>query len=73
MEAADVWLTTEGVARFLEVSPASVRGWRYRGTGPRGVRLGRGVRYRLADIEAWVDQQEQRQASSTSPAGIAGL
>lgn len=34
--------------RFLEVSTM-------RGTGPKFVRIGRSVRYRIKDLEAWID------------------
>lgn len=36
--------------RFLELAPS-------RGEGPRFVRLGRSVRYRPEDIEAWIEAQ----------------
>jgi hypothetical protein len=51
--------TTAIAVRFL-VPEATVRKWRQNGTGPRGVRFGRHVRYALADVEAW----ERRQVAS---------
>lgn len=51
------WLDTAGLAEWLDVPEATVVQWRYKGTGPRGVRLGRHVRYRRADVEAWIAEQ----------------
>lgn len=56
-DAAREWLSTHDVADLLAVSPATVRYWRHRGTGPRGVNLGRQVRYRRVDVEAWVEDR----------------
>jgi hypothetical protein len=38
---------------------ASVYEWNYRGTGPRYFRVGRHVRYRLADVERWERERER--------------
>jgi hypothetical protein len=46
-------LTNEELAERARVTIATVRGWRYNGKGPRALKLGRHVRYRLADIRAW--------------------
>ena len=46
-----VWLVKEPeVAKRLEVSKALLRKWRRLGKGPKVVRLGRAVRYSLADL-----------------------
>jgi predicted DNA-binding transcriptional regulator AlpA len=50
-------LTTSELAERLQVAPETVRSWRVYGTGPSYLKFGRGIRYRLADVEAW----EQRQ------------
>lgn len=31
--------------------------WRYMGKGPKFLKLGHSVRYRLADIDAWLTEQ----------------
>jgi hypothetical protein len=46
-------LTNEELAERANVTIATVRGWRYHGNGPRALKLGRHVRYRLADVLAW--------------------
>jgi excisionase family DNA binding protein len=47
-------LTVEEVAEWLKVSPQTVRVWRYRGKGPRVIKVGHHPRYRRADVESWL-------------------
>ena len=47
-------LTTAKVAEKLGLAEITVRKWRISGRGPRYVRCVGRVRYRQADIEAWV-------------------
>lgn len=46
-------LTDIEVATRLGVSRFTVRAWRHKGQGPRFLKMGRAVRYRLADIEEY--------------------
>jgi len=55
------WLTTEQLAVRLAVPKATLYQWRYKGDGPRSCRIGKHVRYRLADVEAWERAQEARE------------
>lgn len=51
-------LTLQETAELLSVAPATLYAWRHRGLGPRGFRIEGGlVRYRLADVESWLEQQ----------------
>ena len=59
-------LTTIEAARFLNLKPATLGQWRWNGRGPRFVKIGRACRYRLADLEAFL---EERVFSSTTAAG----
>lgn len=45
------------VAQLASVSIALVRKWRRQGTGPRFLKLGRLIRYRVKDVDAWLDSQ----------------
>lgn len=47
------WVTKEELSERLRVSIATLRRWRHVGYGPKGVRMGRHVRYALADVEAF--------------------
>ena len=50
-------LTLPQVAEQLGVPLGTVYAWRTRGLGPRGVRVGKYVRVRQSDLDAWVEQQ----------------
>jgi hypothetical protein len=53
----DEMLDTPSTAKFLNVPIRTVETWRYRGGGPRYLRLsGRVVRYRLADLIAFLER-----------------
>ena len=60
-QASGEFLTTEQLAELLQVPTQTVRAWRHGGTGPKGVRLGRHVRYRRADVDRWIDANERAQ------------
>ena len=48
------------LSAYLGIPVASIYRWRYLGQGPRGIRVGRHVRFRLADVERWLDEQADR-------------
>ena len=48
-------LWAQEVAVVLGVPVKTLYQWRYKGVGPAGVRVGRHLRYRAADIDAWID------------------
>jgi excisionase family DNA binding protein len=48
-------LTPTEVAELLDVPANTLPMWRYRGGGPRFVKVGRHVRYRPEDVDAWLD------------------
>lgn len=50
-------LTPQDLAARVGVPVATVYNWRTSGYGPRGFRVGKYLRYRLADVEAWEDAQ----------------
>jgi len=53
-------LTTEEVAELARAPESTVRYWRYRGTGPRGVKRGRRVLYREDEVLAWLSGEDDR-------------
>ena len=52
--AVEKLLRPEDVANLLGVPAKTLEMWRYRGTGPRFVKLGRLVRYVESDLDEWV-------------------
>ena len=42
------------VAAYLQVPVKTLYAWRYEGKGPRAHRVGRHLRYRWEDVEAWL-------------------
>ncbi|MGC6472325.1 MAG: helix-turn-helix transcriptional regulator [Parvibaculales bacterium] len=59
----DVLLTSKIVARRIDMSEPSLARMRCDGTGPTYLKLGRSVKYRWSDVEAWL-QSQQRQSTS---------
>lgn len=80
-------LTSDEAALLLGVPVATLRTWRSRrrGYGPRAVQVGGSVRYRLADLLAWIDEHtetpdgcvpegiEASRRGKTTPADLPGL
>lgn len=65
-QAATTVLDTRAAADFLGVSARTLEGFRVRGGGPRFVKIGGAVRYRLASLEEYLRHQER---TSTSDPG----
>jgi hypothetical protein len=57
------YLDTRQAAGHLGISPNSLACWRSRREGPAFVKIGAKVRYRLADLEAWVDGRRRDPSS----------
>ena len=47
-------LTDDEAARFLALSPATLKKWRRLHRGPRYYRLGSAIRYRQEDLESFI-------------------
>jgi predicted site-specific integrase-resolvase len=60
------FLTPDQVAERYQISPDSLKEWRYKGRGPKFLRIGKRVRYREADLLRW--EQEQEAAARARPA-----
>jgi excisionase family DNA binding protein len=53
-------MTIADLSAMLGVPVDTLYGWRHRGAGPRGYRVGRHVRYRRSSVEAWLEEQAVR-------------
>lgn len=54
-------LTTKEVAEWLRVSLTTLHKWRKEQAGPPAVQLGNRLRYRRAEVEAWLDEHVEVQ------------
>lgn len=55
-------LSPQDIAHYLGVPVRTVYAWRHRGEGPPGFRVGKHVRYRASDVEAWLEAQRDTAA-----------
>ncbi|MEV4472774.1 helix-turn-helix domain-containing protein [Nonomuraea sp. NPDC049504] len=53
---ADKHLSPEDLAERLGVPIMTVYAWNSRGGGPRFMKFGKHVRYKIADVEAWENE-----------------
>ena len=51
--------TPEQLAKFLGIPVATLYAWKYKGIGPRAIKVGRHLRYRPRDVEKWLDKQSE--------------
>ena len=56
-------LNQKEASLYLGVSPRTLEGWRLRGGGPLYSKLGSCVRYRLGDLDAFVDGETRSHTS----------
>lgn len=66
LDARATTVGPEDAAERLGVQRSTLDNWRWSGAGPRYVKVGGRVRYRLADLAAWLDAQTR---TSTSERG----
>lgn len=59
-------LTTIEVAAWLRVPVQTLYAWRSQGLGPRGLKVGRHLRWRREDVERWLADR-----GCAEPAGAA--
>jgi len=48
------------LSAYLGVPVSTLYVWRTHGEGPRGIKVGRHVRYRPEDVEQWLEQRTDR-------------
>jgi hypothetical protein len=56
LDPAAVLLEESAAARCLEQRPKTLESWRRQGRGPRFLKLGRTIRYRLVDILHYLEE-----------------
>lgn len=61
MKPLDRLLSVQELAEYLGVPVTTIYTWRHRSQGPPGLRVGRHLRYRRRDVEAWIERQLENQ------------
>lgn len=57
-------LTTPKAAEYLGLSRNTLNRWRWDGRGPRYLKLGSAVRYRISDLDAFIEAAERNHTSA---------
>ena len=52
-------LIPEQAAAYLSVKLQTLANWRSEGRGPKFVRVGKLIRYRLGALDAWIESQSK--------------
>jgi predicted DNA-binding transcriptional regulator AlpA len=65
-------LTTSELATHLGVPVQTLHDLRHAGRGPRGLRVGRELRYRLSEIQTWLFELESRDVGAQERVGGEG-
>ena len=68
----DTYMTPCEAAEYLRSSPSTLAKRRLFGGGPVFVRIGKAVRYRRSDLDAWMAGTARRSTSETSAMAAEG-
>lgn len=58
-----IWITTKEAAERLGFHEGTLKNWRCQGIGPKYTQIGRSVRYRVADLDKFMNQGENQNAA----------
>jgi len=58
-----VLINEEGAAKLLTIKPKTLQAWRVNGGGPPFIKIGRSVRYRMKDLEEFMNGGIRRSTS----------
>jgi len=67
LEERTTTLSPGEAAARLGLQESTLRNWRYRGQGPKYVRLGNRIRYRVSDLDEYLDRQTRASTSDPGP------
>ena len=56
MQKMENFLNDEEAAKFLRLSPQTLRNWRTQSRGPAYIKAGRAIRYAMEDLRAFMNQ-----------------
>lgn len=58
-ESKPIFFTREDLAERYQLAVQTIAKWPARNYGPRSIKVGRYVRYRVTDVEAWEAEQPE--------------
>lgn len=70
---SDQLLTAHEAAKLLTVKPKTLDRWRWLGGGPKFYKVGRLVRYKRSDLEAFLAAGERTSTSDPGPEETYGM
>lgn len=53
-EAGDTLIPSSSMQSYIGIAPQTLARWRYEGKGPRYIKIGRKVAYKVNDIKVWL-------------------
>jgi predicted DNA-binding transcriptional regulator AlpA len=53
-------LDLEWLSEFIDIPPRTIYNWRLRGEGPPAYRVGRHLRSRRSEVDAWLDSRRDK-------------
>lgn len=65
----DPWVTVEEFAAEIRVPPGTIYSWRSRGQAPRAWKFGAAVRFRRSDVDTWIRDHLELDATGLLDAG----
>lgn len=54
------FLSPQQLADELNVPVSTVYSWRYKGTGPRAIKVGRHVRFTRQSVDGWLEEHSDQ-------------
>lgn len=65
------WVSVEDLAEELQIPKSTIYGWKTRGLGPTWTRVGKHLRARRTNVEAWLDGLAETPTEHGDGAGAA--
>jgi excisionase family DNA binding protein len=59
-------LDLEWLSEFIDIPPRTIYNWRLRGEGPPAYRVGRHLRFRRSEVDAWLDSRRDDKGPSAA-------
>ena len=60
----DRLLSIDEVSTYIDIPKNTLYRWRVDGKGPRGIRMGKHVRFRRSEVEAWLDRNSDERPAA---------